>query len=473
MTATLPAGTAEKPTLPRSRGRWVEHWEPEDDDFWASVGRKTARRNLIFSIFAEHLGFSVWVIWSVLVVALGTANPQGFPFLDPKIQANAVPIFWLVALPNLIGAIIRLPYTVAVARFGGRNWTIVSALLLLIPVSLALYCVTHPGTPYWFFLLVAATAGFGGGNFASSMANISYFYPERRKGTALGLNAAGGNLGLSSMQLVVPMVVFLGLGVALATSVWLPVIFAAAICAFFFMDNLHVGKSTFREQFAAVRRPHAWVMSFLYIGTFGSFLGLSAAFPAVLKFVFPEHQKFNFLATGLILPLAFLGPLVGSIARPLGGWLSDHVGGARVTAAVFALMSVCTFGAIWAADSKNLALFITSMLVLFTMAGAGNGSTYRMIPAIFKKKADEAIEKDPGAIESIIRRARREGAATLGMAGAIGASGGFILPKTIGDSIKATGGIGVAFSWFLGMYVVCLVVTYAFYMRPGTKLKGV
>ncbi len=447
-TLTPTAPVAEKP----AKGRWITDWDPEDAAFWASTGRRVARRNLIFSIFAEHLGFAIWTLWSVVVVAL---PPASFPFIldvDKK--------FWLVAIPNLIGALMRLPYTLAVPRFGGRNWTVVSALLLLIPIGLASYCVTRPGTPYWFFLLTAATAGFGGGNFASSMTNIAFFFPERRKGTALGLNAAGGNLGLSVMQFVVPMIIFFGFSLIYTTAVWVPLILAAAVCAYLFMNNLHVSRSSVREQLAAARRPHAWIMSFLYIGTFGSFLGLSAAFPAVLQFEFPKDQKMHVLGTALLLPVAFTGPLVGSIARPIGGWLSDRIGGARVTAVVFALMGVGTYCAILAAHAKSLSGFMASMLALFTLAGAGNGSTYKMIPAIFYKK-------DGGSVQ-----ARRESAATLGMAGAIGALGGFYMPRAIGNSIKATGGIDTAFTIFIVMYAACLLVTWYCYLRRG-GLRGV
>jgi len=467
----------ERPTPPSAgagggRAGWIEHWDPEDSVFWASTGRRVARRNLIFSIFSEHLAFSVWVIWSVLVVVAGT-HPQDFPFLNPKVQANATGIFWLVALPNLIGAVMRVPYTIAVARFGGRTWTTISSLLLLIPITLATWCVTHPGTPYWFFLIAAATAGVGGGNFASSMANISYFYPERVKGAALGVNAAGGNIGLSTMQFVVPMLIFFHFSMFVAAAVWFPLVIIAAACAYLFMDNLRIGQQSLREQAAVLRRPHAWAMSFLYIGTFGSFLGLAAAFPAVMAFQFPVAQKFHFLGTGLLLPVAFLGPLVGSLARPFGGWLADRVGGAKVTAAVFLCMALITLAAIRAADAKSLAGFIAAMLVLFSLAGTGNGATYRMIPAIYQRQAERAISDEPSARESVLVRARREGSATLGMAGAFGAIGGFILPKAIGNSIKATGGITTAFSWFVAMYVLCLVVTAVVYLRRGTVVSGV
>ncbi len=476
MTATASPPAPVTPVPEISRGRWIEHWEPENEHQWTNYGRGIARRNLIFSIFSEHLAFSVWVIWSILVVALGTLTDSAGLALYPDLvanQANATKIFWLVALPNLVGAFMRIPYTLAVAKFGGRNWTVVSSLLLVIPLALALYCVNQPGTPYWVFLIAAITAGIGGGNFASSMANISYFYPERTKGIALGLNAAGGNIGLSSMQLVMPLLLFLGLGLTVATSVWLPLVLASAVCALLFMDNLHVARSTIREQFAATKRAHAWIMSFLYIGTFGSVLGLAASFPATLKFVFPDNQKFNFLGTGLLLPVAFLGPLVGSLARPLGGALADRIGGARVTAVVFGLMALCSLGAVQAAEARNLPMFIASMLVLFTMSGAGNGSAYRMIPAIFKRHSDAAAAKAPSRAAALVTQARREGAATLGMAGAFGAMGGFILPKTIGDSIKATNGITVAFSWFIAMYLTCLVVTWFCYIRKNATMAGV
>jgi NNP family nitrate/nitrite transporter-like MFS transporter len=470
MSATLTAPRPVSGSTPRAG--WIDHWDPEDATFWATTGRRTARRNLVFSILSEHLAFSVWVIWSVLVVVAGT-HPQDFPFLNPKVQANADRIFWLVALPNLIGAVMRVPYTVAVARFGGRTWTTISSLLLLVPVSLATWCVTHPGTPYWFFLLAAATAGVGGGNFASSMANISYFYPERVKGAALGLNAAGGNIGLSTMQFVVPTLIFFHFSMFVAAAVWFPLVIVAAVCAYLFMDNLRIGQQSLREQAAVLRRPHAWVMSFLYIGTFGSFLGLAAAFPAVMAFEFPISQKFHFLGTGLLLPVAFLGPLVGSLARPFGGWLADRVGGARVTATVFACMALVTVAAIKAAGGHSLGGFIAAMLVLFTLSGTGNGSAYRMIPAIYRRQADKAIADAPEQRESLLLRARREGSATLGMAGACGAVGGFILPKAIGNSIKATGGIGTAFSWFVALYVLCLVVTVVVYLRKGTVVSGV
>src|SRR3989442_8894982 len=216
----------------------------------------------------------------------------------------------------------RFPYTFGVPRVGGRNWTVVSALLLLIPTVSLVVLVRHPETTFWLRASAASTAGLGGGNFASSMANISFFYPDRKKGFALGLNAAGGNIGVSTVQLLVPIVIGIGaakgsLRLENAGLMWLPLIVVSAIGAFLFMDNLSSARSNFGDQLGIARRQQTWVMSFLYIGTFGSFVGYSAAFPLLLKTQFPAVTA----------SLAFLGPLVGSVSRPLGGLLSHKIGG--------------------------------------------------------------------------------------------------------------------------------------------------
>jgi NNP family nitrate/nitrite transporter-like MFS transporter len=423
---------------PSRRTRWLTEWEPENETFWASTGRRVARRNLVFSIFAEHLGFSVWTLWSVVVVAL---PPALFPYtVDQK--------FWLVALPNLIGAVMRLPYTFAVTRLGGRTWTAISALLLLIPLVGLVYAVTAR-PPYWVVLICAASAGLGGGNFASSMTNISFFYPERAKGTALGINAAGGNVGISTMQLFVPVVIAGGL--VYAGLMWVPFVLAAAVCAYLYMNDLAVARTPFKAQFATIRRRHTWIMSLLYIGTFGSFLGYAAAFPLVLKLQFPDAPVAHVGAAAVT--LAFTGPLIGSLARPFGGWLSDLVGGARVTAACFLVMGVGSVGVVAAVRAESLPLFLAAFWVLFGASGAGNGSTFRMIPAIFV------------ATSADLATAKRESAATLGIAGAIGAAGGFYLPRAISDSYTATGGLTQAFSWFAAVYALCLAVTWWCYLR--------
>ncbi len=196
---------------PRRPGVWIDHWRPDDEVFWSTGGEKIARKNLWLSMFAEHIGFSVWVIWTIVVLNLANIG----------IKLSVSELFLLTLVPNLIGSMLRVPYTFAVPRFGGRAWTTVSATLLFLPTLLLAFLVPsgwllHQAhdTQLWVLFLCAATAGVGGGNFSSSMANISFFYPERKKGWALGLNAAGGNLGVASAQLLVPLVIIIGIPAA-------------------------------------------------------------------------------------------------------------------------------------------------------------------------------------------------------------------------------------------------------------------
>jgi NNP family nitrate/nitrite transporter-like MFS transporter len=408
---------------------------------WEREGRSIARRNLAFSILAEFLGFSVWQLWSVVAVQLGRA---GFPY-------SVAELFWLVSVPGLVGATLRFPYGFAVPLVGGRNWTVVSAALLLVPTALLAVLVQHPETPFWAMLLAAGTAGFGGGNFASSMSNISFFYPDRRKGWALGLNAAGGNVGVAVVQFVVPAVIGLGmLGLYAKTArhlalqnaglIWVPLIVAAAACAFLFMDNLAVARATLREQAVILRRKHTWVMSWLYIGTFGSFIGYSAAMPLLMKTAFPAVNSAEF---------AFLGPLVGSVARPLGGWLSDRVGGALVTFWAFAVMGAATAGVVATLRGGGFGPFLAMFLVLFVCSGIGNGSTFRMIPAIFGD-------------------ARKEAATVLAFCSAIAAYGSFFIPQGYSLSLTRTGGYTAALLAFLAFYLTCLAATWWFYLRAAS-----
>ena len=418
------------------RGRWIDDWDPEDETFWETRGRKIARKNLAFSIFAEHLGFSIWVLWTIVVINLANA---GFT-LSLSEQ------FLLIALPNLIGSTLRIPYTFAVPRFGGRAWTGVSASLLLIPVLLLSILVpsgwlagqTH-STQMWVLALCAATAGFGGGNFSSSMANISFFYPDRHKGFALGLNAAGGNLGVAVAQLVVPLVVIIGVPaaavklpvhhvhLAYAGLMWLPFIVVAAVCAWLFMDSISDAKTDKAVYVRALGHGQTWVMSLLYIGTFGSFIGYAFALPLVIKNTFPEFLGHHpFIATYLA-GLGFVGALIGSVARPLGGLLSDKVGGARVTLAVFLGEALFTLTAIVGVNRHSFTIFFASFMAIFLLAGMGNGSTYRMIPCIFtalgrKEAAETGADAKATALDF-----KRQAAAVIGIAGAIGAFGGFLI----------------------------------------------
>ena len=449
--------TAQAP--PAARRHWIDDWRPEDLGFWSRGGARVARRNLVFSILSEHIGFSVWSLWSVFVL-----------FLGPEYGIDPAGKFLLTTLPAALGAGLRLPYTLAVARFGGRNWTVFSAALLLVP-CVAAALVLRPGMSYGWLLLAAALAGVGGGNFASSMANINAFYPEREKGWALGLNAGGGNIGVAAVQLA-------GLAV-LATAgkdsprlllgVYIPLIVVAAVCAALFMDNLTCAANEKRALRDAARQPHSWVMSVLYIGTFGSFIGFGFAFGQVLQVQFRSTFDTPIEAAYL----TFLGPLLGSLIRPVGGRLADRHGGARVTFWNFVAMAVSAAVVLAASLQRSLPLFLTGFVALFVFSGVGNGSTYKMIPAIFRSKAQLAVAggMDDAAAD---RTARRLSAALIGIAGAVGAFGGVLVNLAFRQSFLAYGNGNAAYVGFLGFYALCFGLTWLVYLRPhARRLAGV
>lgn len=425
----------------RRTGRWIEEWDPEDDRFWASSGRGIARRNLVLSIGVEFLGFAIWQIMSIVVVSMTPANGWSYTTSEK---------FWLVALPSLVGATLRFPYTFGPGRLGGRNFTIVSALLLLVPAVGLTVTLSNPDTPFGVMLLVAGLTGFGGGNFASSMSNISFFYPEREKGFALGLNAAGGNLGVAVVQFAIPLIVVIGAGVTLdrAGYIWIPLAVLAAVLAWRLMDNLGQAKADLASSLAAARFGHTWVLSLLYVGTFGSFIGYGASFPLVLQTTFGGSGR-----------LAFVGALVGSLSRPLGGRLADRFGGARVTVAMFAVMAIAAASVAQFIPSRNYAGFVLCFLVLFVASGMGNGSTYRMIPAIFAGRARAA--GGPGALLA----GKKQAAAAIGICSAVGAYGGFLISQGFRISREQTGGLAPALYLFVAFYVLALVVTAAVYLR--------
>jgi NNP family nitrate/nitrite transporter-like MFS transporter len=447
VTTTAPESPPARSLL---RGRWIDHWDPEDGGFWERTGAKVANRNLWFSILSEHIGFSIWTMWSVLVL-----------FMGPEYGIDAAGKFFLVAVPTLVGSILRLPYTMAPARFGGRNWTIASAALLLIPTILAAI-VIQPGTPYWVFVLVAAVGGLGGGNFASSMANINAFYPEAKKGWALGLNAGGGNIGVPVIQLVGLLIIATaGTGAPrILLGVYIPLIVVAATLAAVKMDNLTSMRNDTGAFKEAVKEQQTWVMSFLYIGTFGSFIGYSFAFGLVLQNQFGRTPLQAAAVT-------FIGPLLGSLIRPVGGWLADKYGGAKVTFWNFIAMAVATCLVLAASAAGSLALYTAGFVLLFVFTGVGNGSTYKMIPAIFRGQARVAIATGAAEPEPAYLKARRLSGAVIGIAGAIGALGGLFINLAFRQSFMSAQSGDPAFWSFLAFYLVCIAVTYAVYLRPA------
>ncbi|WP_329259775.1 NarK/NasA family nitrate transporter [Actinoallomurus sp. NBC_01490] len=438
--------TVERRT-PTTAPRRITDWRPEDATFWTATGARVARRNLVLSIFSEHVGFSVWSLWSVLVLFLGPAY-----HIDPAGK------FVLTTVPTAIGAALRLPYTFAVARFGGRTWTMISAGLLLVP-AVAAAVVIHPGVSYGTLLAVAALAGVGGGNFASSMANINAFYPQRLKGWALGVNAGGGNLGVAVVQLVgLAVLATAGAGhPRLVAGVYIPLVVLAAVGAALWMDNLPGLRNDRRAMRDVARDAHTWIVSLLYIGTFGSFIGFGFAFGQVLQVQFAA----DFATPVKAAYLTFLGPLLGSLVRPVGGRLADRLGGAKVTFWNFAAMALGAAVVLLASAERSLPLFIVGFVLLFVLSGVGNGSTYKMIPAIFRVRCAEETE------------ARRLSGAVIGLAGAVGAFGGVLVNLAFRQSFLAYGSGTGAYVAFIGFYVLCAVVTRVVYLRRSGRLAGV
>ena len=490
--------TSRKPADP---GPWIDDWRPEDESFWQATGARVARKNLALSMFAEHLGFSVWVIWTIVVLNLANIG----------IKLSVSELFLLTLVPNLVGSMLRVPYTFAVPRFGGRAWTTVSAGLLLLP-TLLLAIVVPSGwlahqshnAQLWVLILCAATAGVGGGNFSSSMANISFFYPERRKGFALGLNAAGGNLGVAVAQLFVPLVIIIGVPAAqvkltkhhvhmvYAGLMWLPLIVAALFLAWRFMNSLTQAKADKSSYAAALSNGQTWIMSLLYVGTFGSFIGFSFALPLVIKNTFPHFLASHPFIAVYLGGLAFVGALLGSLARPVGGWLSDRVGGAKVTMGAFLGMGAATAVAIAGVNQRSFPVFFASFMVVFLLSGVGNGSTYKMIPAIFTLLGARQSERN-AAQEATAVEYKRRAAAVIGIAGAVGAFGGVLIQVVLRQSslqvsalMKAattpaakaavaashSGWSVPALTVFLVSYLVLAGVTWLVYLRPNATVPA-
>ncbi|MEU5633268.1 MFS transporter [Streptomyces rishiriensis] len=433
------------------KGTWLVDWDPEDEDAWERYGRRLARRNLALSVLSEHIGFSVWTLWSVLVLFMSPDIGLGFDAGDK---------FLLVATPTVVGALLRLPYSFAVTRYGGRNWTVFATAILLVPTLLALYFVQRPGTPLWVFLVVGALAGVGGGNFASSMTNITALYPQRHQGWALGLNAGGGNLGVAAVQLVGLTVISVAgrTHPSYVAAVYAPLIVLVALLAALRMDNVDAVRATPGTQREAARDQDTWWISLLYIGTFGSFIGYGFAFGLVLQ------NEFDTSPLGAV-GYTFLGPLLGSVARPLGGLLADRLGGARVTFWNFLGMGAGTLVLLGAVQVNSFALFVAGFTALFVLSGIGNGSTYKMIPAVFAGRArrEVAAGQDAGAA---FARARRLSGAVIAIAGAIGALGGAAINIAFKLSYSDGSGSGApAFLAFLAYYVLCMVLIRAVYLR--------
>ncbi|WP_428946343.1 NarK family nitrate/nitrite MFS transporter [Pantoea sp. FN060301] len=448
-------------------GPVIEDWQPDNPEFWENYGKRIANRNLWISVYCLLLSFCVWMLFSAVAVNL---NKVGFNFTTDQ-------LFLLTALPAVSGALLRVPYSFVIPLFGGRRWTAFSTGILLIPCLWLGFAVQNPATSYFTFILIALLCGFAGANFASSMGNISFFFPKARQGGALGINGGLGNLGVSVMQFFAPLAIsfgifsFFGGGVQQAGNgemlwlenaawMWVPFLAVATLAAWFGMNDLTAAKSSLKEQLPVLKRPHLWVMALLYLATFGSFIGFSAGFAMLSKTQFPDV---------VILRYAFFGPLLGALARSAGGMLSDKFGGIRVTLLNFIVMAIFTallfFTLPGGSQPGSFIAFYAVFMVLFINAGLGSGSTFQMIAVIFRKHTLERVKAEGGSDEKAQREAVTETSAALGFISAIGALGGFFIPQTFGMSLAMTGSPANAMKVFLVFYVVCVAITWLVYGR--------
>jgi len=461
----------------KTLGKTLAVWTPEDKAFWEQQGRAIANINLWISVPSLFLAFAVWQLWSAVAVNL--------PALGFKFTPNE--LFWLAAAPGLSGATLRIFYSFMVPVFGGRRWTAISTASLLIPAIGIGIAVQDPTTSYATLLVLALLCGFGGGNFASSMANINFFFPKERKGSALGVNAGLGNLGVSGVQFLAPLVVAAGVYGPLAGGpqtmvrasgetahiwaqnaafVWVPFIVIFTIAAWIGMNDIADARASVREQAVIFRRKHNWLMCWLYLGTFGSFIGYAAGFPLLIKSQFPSVNALQY---------AWVGPLVGAAVRPFGGWLADKLSGARVTFWNFVVMTLAVAGVLWflptGGAGGSFAGFFACFMVLFLTTGIGNGSTFRMIPVIFlTERMRDAAGKGAAAEDQAVKDANKEAAAVLGFTSAFAAYGAFFIPKSYGTSIALTGGPQTALYVFIVFYLTCIAVTWWYYSRRNAPM---
>lgn len=455
----------------------LTQWDPEDSQFWQQTGKRIAKRNLWISVPTLLLAFAIWQLWSIAVVKL--------PVIGFEYSKNQ--LFWLAALPALSGATLRIFYSFVVPIFGGRRWTAISTASLLIPAIGLGFAVQNPQTSYTTMIILALLCGFGGANFSSSMSNISFFFPKAEKGNAMGINAGLGNLGVSVVQLVVPIVITFSLFGALggapqtifnadgttgqiwlqnAGFVWVPFIIIATLFAWFGMNNITSAQASFKEQSVIFKRKHNWILCYLYVGTFGSFIGFSAGFALLTEQVFPAVNPIKYV---------FLGPLVGALMRVFGGWLSDRFLASKVTQFSFIVMVLAVIGVIFSlpkdGSSGSFLWFFISFMLLFAFTGIGNGSTFAQAPRIFSiLHRRHAKEKGISEAQAEIH-ATKESAAVVGFMGAIGAYGGFYIPKSFGTSIDTTGSSEAALIVFIIFYITCIVLNWWFYARRNAIVK--
>jgi len=543
---------AELPKAASWGGADIEKWDPENEQQWEAYGKKIATRNLWISISCLLCGFAVWMYWSIITVQMLSL---GFPFEQAE-------LFTLSAIAGLSGATLRIPSSFLIRIAGGRNTIFFTTALLILPALGTGIALQDQNTPLWVFQILALLSGFGGGNFASSMSNISFFYPKKEQGLALGLNAGLGNFGVTTMQMVTPLLMTIPLfgGAAMilrspsgsvigkipegtetwihnAGYIWVAVLLVISTFAWLGMNNIraaHVSPNIsgsvssmakitlmlviglltagtglwlmlpgevngagieiskwlvmplivattvqmlrmipgavgqiLSHQYKIFKHPHTWVMTVIYTMTFGSFIGYAAAFPLSIKVIFGYQ---HIMADGLMthdtlnpsgpnaLMFAWMGPFIGALIRPFGGWLGDKFGGARVTQASSLIMVAAALGVAYymkaaygsEAPEQYFIPFFVLFLGLFLASGIGNGSTFRTIAKVFN---------------------REQAGPVLGWTSAVAAYGAFIIPQIFGEQIKATTP-EIALYGLAAFYILCVILNWVVYLRPGAKHKN-
>ena len=449
------ATTVETAAAP-ARGRtWLTRWEPENEVFWRTEGKGLAWRTLGITTANLTMAFIVWFLMSALVVRLPGI---GFKFTTAQ-------LFWLAAMPGLAGGTLRIIHTFLVPLYGTRNVVAYSTLSLLIPAVGLFFAVQNPATPYWVMMALAFLAGLGGGNFSSFMPSTSLFFPKRLQGTALALQAGIGNFGVSIVQFVTPWIIGFALlgafggepqtvtAAGASKSVWIqnaaliyvPFIVVFGLVAWVMLKSIPV-RANFREQLDIFRLKHGFFMTTLYVMTFGSFSGFAATFPLLIKTLyggFPNAPD--------PLTYAFLGPLVGSVARVVAGPISDRFGGAKVTHWAGIGMLVCVIGVTFFMNPKSVGefwYFLAFMLGLFTFAGVGNASTFKQMPMLFPPRQASSI---------------------IGWTGAIAAYGPLAAGLMMGLSLELFGTPVAFFYWAAIFYAGNIAINWALYARKGAE----
>lgn len=453
------------------RNHRITAWDPDDVVAWEAGNKQIARRNLLWIVACDHIAFGVWTLWPVMALFM-PQDIYGFSAADK---------FLLGATATLVAACLRIPYSLGIATFGGRNWTVFSIVVLLVPTVGTIWLLAHPGLPLWPYLVCAALTGMGGANYAASMTNTNAFYPHRRKGSALGFNAGAGNLGVPMIQLVGLLVI------ALAghrqpywvCGLYLVLLAVVALGAAHYMDNLDHATYDVSHLRSILSERDTWVLALLYLGTFGSWIGFSFAFGQVLQINFVGTGQSHAQAALHAAEFAFIGPALGSLARIYGGRLADRVGGSRVTVAVFAAMVLATgfLIAISTHDDHTPGLTTTATMVgyicgfmaLFILAGLGNGSVYKMIPSIF-----EARSHGLDLHEADRRRwSQATSGAVIGFVAAFGALGGVGINLALRQSYLSTGSDASALWVFLLFYIAAAILTWTRYVRrPVSTASG-